>query len=150
MGSEQRTLIHTDRSVDKDPAFAPFKDLFKGRDRVRFGVPAQRQMGPEHFHGEFYILYQVSQEDNDGEQFDMRVFFREVNGLKVANWIGGFNKYFCQKVLNPIIPHSPMLHISHQTAVRVKNQLDFLVLGIPGRYIEEVLDSYFRLLKSRI
>lgn len=133
-----------------DPEFQAYKKFFEKKDGFGGSVPVQIKIGPEKFHNEFSILYQVSKEDSTGELFDFRVFFRDTNGLKVQQWISDFNKYFCHKVIDAFKTNAPKMQIFHGEAIQIANQLDFFVLGVPGRYIEEVLDRYFKLLNSKI
>ena len=149
MGEDANKIL-TNTEIGKDPAFKPYRELFKSGNKVRFGVPAQRTMGLEHFHNEFCIQYQVSQEDESGEWFDFRVFYREINGMIVKRWISDFNQYFCSKVIDGFKNRAPNLSVNQYEAVKpLRNQLDFLVLGIPGQFIEEVIVMFFRLLKER-
>lgn len=138
-------------TLNNDKDFIPYLDVFKNTNGVRVGIPTQFTMGPEHFHGEFLLRYQISKEDEKGELFDFRVFYCDVNGLIVKKWINQFNQFFCAKVLDNIRDRSPKLSVSQfEAAPPLRNQLDFLILGIPGRFIEEVLDRYFKLLKARV
>lgn len=136
-------------AADKD--FKPYAKLFQNPKGFYAGVPAQFTMGPEHFCGEFHLLYQISKEDEAGERFDFRIFYRDINGLIVKRWVNEFNKHFCAKVIDRIKATSPFLQVHQFEAVApLRNQLDFLILGIPGRFIEEVIDLYFRMIKAKV
>lgn len=134
-----------------DPDFKPYADLFKDPAGVHIGVPMQFRMGPENFRGEFYLLYQISKEDKKGERFDLRVFYCDINGLKIKRWINHFNQHFCAKVIDGIKQNSPHLTVTQAEGLPPRrNQIDFLVLGVPGVYIEEVIDRFFRMLKAKV
>jgi len=134
-----------------DPDYKPYADLFRNPKGVSAGIPVQFSKGPEHFRGEFSLLYQISKEDEKGEHFDFRVFYRDVNGLVIKKWINNFNKYFCAKVIDKIKRDSPLLVVSqHEGMPPLRNQIDLLIIGVPGRFIEEVIDRFFTLLKDKV
>lgn len=136
--------------TDQDPDYKPYADLFRNPKGIGAGVPVQFRRGPEHFRGEFYLLYQISKEDEKGEHFDFRVFYRDINGLVIKRWINEFNKYFCAKVIDRFKKDAPILSVSqHEALPPLRNQIDFLIIGVPGRYIEEVVDRFFALLKEK-
>lgn len=148
----QENLIYVPGQKAPDKQFEEYKEFFRAskiRDGLKSYVPKQWSIPPERFGGQFSLLYQISREDTRGEEYSFRVFFRQVNGRKIKNWLDNFHKYFVNKHLIRIGKKDP-INVRFCESSNVRNQMDFLVFAVPGRYAEMVIDEYFRELKEHL
>lgn len=145
-------LIYVPGQDSPDKQFDQYKEFFresKIRDGITTYIPKQWTIPPERFGGQFHILYQIGREDTSGEEYSFRVFFRQVNGRKIRNWLDKFHQYFVQKHLVPVGKKEP-INVRFSDSPKVRNQMDFMVLSMPGRYAEMIIDEYFRELKEHL
>jgi len=136
----------------RDPQFQEYKEFFRAsklRDGLKSYLPKQWSIPPERFGHQFHILYQVGREDTVGEEYSFRVFFRKVNGYNIKQWLNNFHKYFVQKHIAPIGKKEP-INVRFCDSNVARHQMDFLVLSMPGRYAEMIIDEYFRELKEHL
>lgn len=114
-------------------------------------VPVQRELDPGLFKGEFRLLFQISRETQDGEHWDFRIFFKDVNGLVIKRWIAAFNIEFSKTVLEPLARKGFPMSVFHGEApAPVRNQIDFLILNISGRCVEEIVERFFKMLRQKL
>jgi len=148
----QENLIIVPGQEVKDAQFQEYKEFFRAsklRDGLTSYVPKQWTIPPERFGGQFHILYQIGREDTSGEEYSFRVFFRQVNGRKIKEWLDRFHRYFVQKHIVPVGKKEP-INIRFCESNVARNQMDFLVFSMPGRYAEMIIDEYFRELKEHL
>jgi len=132
--------------------FDSYKEFFREKELtegIKSTMPHQYQITSDKFGGQFSMLYQVCREDRRGEIYSFRVFYRDVNGAKIANWLNQLHQYYVQKHVVPVGKKEPV-EVLFSKSAHVRNQLDFLVLQIPGKYAEMLIDTYFKELKAHL
>ena len=115
---------------------------------IRSAVPTQIQLGPTTFGKNFIVQYQLSKETGDGRLWDLRVFFREVNGKPMAKKLGTFCASFVQHYFDPLKGREEgrAIDVMFGPALQIRWQWDLLMRNIPGRAIEMIHDMFFKLL----
>lgn len=141
--------IKVDRLFDKNGAPTDIeyfrKILMHG---IHGSVPHQVKLDPKNFGKNFQVWYQLSKETADGRLWDLRVFFRKVNGKPVANKLGAFCQNFIDNYFAPMRgrEEGKAIYVLFGPAIKIRWQWDLMMLNIPGRFIEMVHDTFFKLL----
>jgi len=100
-------------------------------------------MEPKPFKKQFYVLYQLTKEVADGSRWDLRIFFREVNGRNLMQKIGLFCFEFVDEYFEPIKGQFMPAITVDMLPSKVRWQQDLICRNIPGRYIEMIFDKFF-------
>jgi len=98
---------------------------------------------PKPFKKQFYVLYQITKEVADGTRWDLRVFFRDINGQNLKQKIGLFCFEFVDEYFEPIKGQFQPPITVDMLPSKVRWQQDLVCRNIPGRHIEMIFDRFF-------